>query len=82
MRKKRCRAILTVEAAVIACVMMLTFGGFMQLSINMYMDCSKKSQQEIKMGKISPAKALRLKRAGGSIYEQFKSEHRVSEKTE
>lgn len=82
MRKKRCRAFFTVEAAVIVCVMMLTMGGFMQLSIKQYMECGEKSRQEVHMGKITPAKALRLKRAGGSIYEQFKSEHRVSEETE
>ena len=82
MRKRRWKAFFTVEATVVACVMLLTIGSFMQISITLYTDCRKKSQREVSMGSITPAEALRLKRAGGSIYEQFKSEHTVSEKTE
>ena len=81
-RKRKLRASFSVEAAVIGCVIMFSLAGFMQSAIYLYSDSVQKSRQEVKMGQMTPAQVLRLKRIGGSLYEQFRTENTVQEEDE
>ena len=82
MKKRRIRASFTVEAAVVGCVLMLTLAGFMQLSIGLYGDCKEKSKETVSASNITPDQVLRIKRIGGSVYEQYKAEHPIQEEAE